>query len=207
MSRKNESEEVPNFFISLTKHLIEYSPSQKGVFRENGEKNDVLSLIDKLNSNENLNFKDFEITTLTSLYKQFFRELPEPLLTFKEYKNFINVNTINKQDEKIKALNSIFKNIHIHYRNLFYYLLMLLKIICEKQKINMMNEGKIFLIFLENLAVVFAPNILREVNQSDFSKIQDANKVVTFMIATFPKYLINLEDFENFSKKYNLNYN
>jgi hypothetical protein len=63
----------------------------------------------------------------------------------------------------------------------------------------MMNE--------ENLAVVFAPNILKNADNSvDFSNLQVGNQVVTFMIKYFPDYLSNFDDYIIFSKKNYQNY-
>jgi hypothetical protein len=87
----------------------------------------------------------------------------------------------------------------LNYRNLFYHLFTLLKNISSNQSVNMMNE--------ENLAVVFAPNILKNADNSvDFSNLQVGNQVVTFMIKYFPDYLSNFDDYIIFSKKNYQNY-
>jgi hypothetical protein len=104
MKRKTEkNNDVPNKFSLLHNYLLEYAHETKGIyihinilikgiFRIPGEQIYVDLLIDKINLDKELKFegkKDIEI--VSGIYKSFFRDLPEPLLTFDLYESFLKI--------------------------------------------------------------------------------------------------------------------
>jgi hypothetical protein len=67
------------------------------------------------------------------------RELPEPLLTFDEYDNFLKLYGVDNRNDKIQLLSLAFKNVPIHNRYLLYYLFVLIKKIAENKNENLMG--------------------------------------------------------------------
>jgi hypothetical protein len=126
------------------------------------------------------------------LFKQYLRELPEPLLTFDEYDNFLGILKIENEEGKINKITEIMERIPIHNRYLLYYLFTLIIKISENKSENLMG--------IDNLAVVFTPNILnpRLGSNVDLSKIQNANTVLVQLINLYPSYFLEFDDFKIF---------
>ncbi|CAK1595974.1 unnamed protein product [Parnassius mnemosyne] len=93
-----------------------------------------------------------DVHVVASVLKSYLRELPEPLLTYRLYENFINAS---RQPSEQTRLNSVWDAIHLlppaNYQNLR-YLIKFLSALTQNQGTNKMTPS--------NLAIVIAPNLL-----------------------------------------------
>jgi hypothetical protein len=66
----------------------------EGIYRKTGGNSQVKMLQDGFDKNENLDISDpdIDITAVTSVLKQYFRKLPNPLLTFEVYDRILETN-------------------------------------------------------------------------------------------------------------------
>jgi hypothetical protein len=200
MKRPHESTHlVPKILLDMINYLILNTPKVRGVFRENGSKknieilyNDLIFNNNTINTKKSFDFTSYELLSITSLFKQYLRELPEPLLTFDEYDNFLGILKIENEEGKINKITEIMERIPIHNRYLLYYLFTLIIKISENKSENLMG--------IDNLAVVFTPNILnpRLGSNVDLSKIQNANTVLVQLINLYPSYFLEFDDFKIF---------
>jgi len=80
---------ILNLLLSFIYTIIDLTV--EGIFRKNGNIRRLNALSEALDKNpDNINFQDFDNSIqLAALLKKFLRELPEPLLTFKLHKYFI----------------------------------------------------------------------------------------------------------------------
>ncbi|XP_037664178.1 rho GTPase-activating protein 44 isoform X5 [Choloepus didactylus] len=84
--------------------------------------------------------------------KSYLRELPEPLLTFELYDEWIQASNIQEQDKRLQALwNACEKLPKANYNNIRYLIKFLSKL-SEYQDINKMTPS--------NMAIVLGPNLL-----------------------------------------------
>jgi hypothetical protein len=192
MERSNESNNlIPDIIYKMLKYLILHAPSQKGVFRENGPTEEITSLMNDLIFGD-VDFKNYNFLTVTSLYKQFIRDLPDPLLTYTQYDKLMiwydNYKNY-EEEENVSILANIMMDIPVCNRMMMYYLFFLIFKISENKTENLMNY--------DNLAVVFSPNILKS-KEVDFTKFQKAKSVFLKMIELYPKYLVDFVDYKNF---------
>ncbi|RNA01964.1 rho GTPase-activating 11A isoform X1 [Brachionus plicatilis] len=130
----------------------------------------------KKQSEEGLyNFSNFAVFDLTSLVKLFFRELPESLLTFSLYANFIKAVKLESSNSKLESILSLclqLPDINLH---VLIYLMNFLKKITLQESVNKMNSF--------NLAVCFAPNIIyTRINKSNELYINEERIVVQLLI-------------------------
>ncbi|PVU84560.1 hypothetical protein BB560_007316, partial [Smittium megazygosporum] len=144
----------------IEKHGIDV----EGIYRKSGSTSDV-KLIQTRMSNiliKKQNLAEAEIAestvdvcAVTSILKQYFRELPIPLLSFDLYQNWITLfNTPNASDQyKITMCRKIAQSLPECHAATLVYLLRHLKRISENSKLNLMS--------ISNLSLVFAPNLLR----------------------------------------------
>lgn len=105
-----------------------------------------------------------DVHVIASVLKSYLRSLPEPLLTFRFYNEFLDVATIaNDQQRKAAILNIINKLPEANYNNLK-YLLKFLSYLSEKNQHNKMSTS--------NIAIVMAPNLLWQQNENDKNMAQ-----------------------------------
>ena len=87
-----------------------------------------------------------------SILKLYLRELPEPLLTFKCYKDFLKaVEKHSEEERKIEIKNTLAKLPNVNYLNLR-YLTKFLWLVTQNVDCNKMSS--------HNLAIVMSPNML-----------------------------------------------
>jgi len=66
----------------------------EGIFRKPGASSEIQSLKKRMAAGEKIDLNDVSIHALASLLKAFFRELPEPLLTYECYDLFVECSRI-----------------------------------------------------------------------------------------------------------------
>ncbi|XP_053715874.1 rho GTPase-activating protein 44-like isoform X5 [Synchiropus splendidus] len=84
--------------------------------------------------------------------KSYLRELPEPLMTFELYNDWIQASNIPDQDKRLQALQSACEKLPAVNSNNFKYLIKFLSKLTEHQDVNKMTPG--------NIAIVLGPNLL-----------------------------------------------
>ncbi|XP_048870676.1 rho GTPase-activating protein 44-like isoform X3 [Brienomyrus brachyistius] len=84
--------------------------------------------------------------------KSYLRELPEPLMTFDLYEEWIQASNIQDQDKRLQALLTACEKLPKANSNNFRYLIKFLAKLSEYQDVNKMTAG--------NIAIVLGPNLL-----------------------------------------------
>lgn len=96
---------------------------------------------------------------VASVLKAYLRSLPEPLLTYQHYQEFMEIAQIaNDQQRKAAILNIINQLPEGNYNNLKYLMKFLSKL-SEKNQQNKMST--------QNIAIVMSPNLLWPQNEND----------------------------------------
>lgn len=164
---------VPCFLKYAIEYINEFIHVE-GIFRRNGTASRLKEL--KKQVEEGIyNFSQFAIFDLTSLIKLFFRELPESLLTFSLYSNFIQAVKLETTKSKLESILNLclqLPDINLH---VLIYLMHFLKQITQQESLNKMNSF--------NLAVCFAPNIIyTRINKVNDLYINEERIVVQLLI-------------------------
>ncbi|XP_057681416.1 rho GTPase-activating protein 44 isoform X2 [Corythoichthys intestinalis] len=84
--------------------------------------------------------------------KSYLRELPEPLMTYELYNDWIQASNIPDQDKRLQALRGACDKLPPANNNNFRYLIKFLSKLTEYQDVNKMTPG--------NIAIVLGPNLL-----------------------------------------------
>ncbi|XP_028043764.1 rho GTPase-activating protein 44-like [Bombyx mandarina] len=143
--------------------LHELALHEEGLFRIAGATSKVRRM--KLSLDAGLfsvplppDYRDMHV--VASVLKSYLRELPEPLLTYRLYENFMNAS---RQPTEQARLNALWECIHLlpdaNYQNLR-YLIKFLSALTQNQNKNKMTPS--------NLAIVVAPNLLWAADESTF---------------------------------------
>lgn len=123
-----------------------------------------------------------DVNDAANILKQFLRALPEPLIPFTAYTEWVQLGQKLRQtesDENIEALRVLCAKLPIQCNNLLQYLAFHLAYITENSDVNKMTE--------HNLAIVFAPNLLRPKVDTHQTLISDS-PVTILIIAAAIKY-------------------
>lgn len=123
-----------------------------------------------------------DVHVIASVLKSYLRELPEPLLTYELYYNWIEAAKLPTEELRVEALSNVIKKLPLaNYDNLRY----LIKFLAELPK-NPKNK-----MTSSNIAIVIAPNILWSVtdmcNVADMSNATIVNSVVEMLVSNVDK--------------------
>ncbi|XP_061110442.1 rho GTPase-activating protein 30 [Conger conger] len=150
------SQEIPQVLRSCSEFIEEYGIVD-GIYRLSG----VSSNTQKLRGEFDIDgvpdlSKDVylqDIHCVSSLCKAYFRELPNPLLTYQLYDKFADAVAIQLEEERLVKIRDVLKDLPVpHYRTLEYLMRHLVKMATFASETNM---------HARNLAIVWAPNLLR----------------------------------------------
>uniref|UniRef100_A0AAY5ELJ3 Rho GTPase activating protein 33 n=1 Tax=Electrophorus electricus TaxID=8005 RepID=A0AAY5ELJ3_ELEEL len=152
----NCGQDVPQVLWSCSE-FIEKHGIVDGIYRHSGVSSNIQKLRHEFDS-ENIPdlTKDVymqDIHCVGSLCKLYFRELPNPLLTYQLYDKFaVSVHAMTEDERMIKVHDVIQQLPPPHYRTLEYLIRHLARLATFSNETNM---------HIKNLAIVWAPNLLR----------------------------------------------
>ncbi|XP_074849776.1 rho GTPase-activating protein 24 isoform X1 [Carettochelys insculpta] len=129
---------------------------EEGLFRLPGQANLVKELQDAFDCGEKPSFdSSTDVHTVASLLKLYLRELPEPVIPYAKYEDFLScAKLLSKEEETgVKELVKQVKNLPPVNYNLLKYICRFLDEVQSYAGVNKMS--------VQNLATVFGPNILR----------------------------------------------
>jgi hypothetical protein len=132
-----------------------------------------------------------DVHVVSGLLKQFIRELPEPLLTFELYETFVLASNVENTEERVLYIRKILKSLPTGNRVFLTYLIKFLSMVAAKADKNHMHA--------KNLAIVFAPSLLRPEVETMDSLLGDSlniNRILETMINHYEETFL-----PNFEKK------
>lgn len=129
-----------------------------GLYRVVGVSSKVQKLltlmIDENSNNLDLSAsEDWDIKTITSALKLYLRSLPEPLMTYGLYKEFISPAKGGSPESRIQAVHCLVHRLPERNRQVLGLLMKHLAKVVDHSKVNMMTVA--------NLGVVFGPTLMR----------------------------------------------
>ncbi|KAJ3274004.1 Rho GTPase-activating protein 15 [Terramyces sp. JEL0728] len=153
-----KNQEVPFFITSCIEAVEAKGLEYEGIYRKSGPMSQINTLFSAFNKGEHrsLNNPDdpFDITAITSILKKFFRDMPDPLIPSRFYKDLTECMKLpigNVRDSAIKTLvGQLPPENH----------LVLSYLINHLAKVQLYAEKN--LMTASNLGVVFGPTILRQ---------------------------------------------
>uniref|UniRef100_A0A673A0N6 GEM interacting protein n=1 Tax=Sphaeramia orbicularis TaxID=375764 RepID=A0A673A0N6_9TELE len=176
MMPRDRLDEVPFVVLLCTSEIESRALSVQGVYRVSGSKPRVQKLCQAFEmQKEQVDLSDLSPHDITSILKHFFKELPEPLLTFDLYNDFIAVGkTIQhlSERESLPDTNEIMDVVHNLQKLLQklppYCYSTLQHMMCHLQKVSENCENKMS---PSNLGIVFGPTLLRPLVSTDMSML------------------------------------
>ncbi|XP_020496591.2 GEM-interacting protein [Labrus bergylta] len=169
-------DEVPFVVLRCTSEIESRALSVQGVYRVSGSKPRIQKLCQAFEiQKDQVDLSDLSPHDITSILKHFFKELPEPLLTFDLYNNFIavgkNIQHLSEREptpdtneimDIINSLQKLLQRLPSYCHSTLQHLLSHLQRVSENQE-NKMSPS--------NLGIVFGPTLLRPLVSTDMSMI------------------------------------
>ncbi|CAL8256616.1 unnamed protein product [Lota lota] len=167
---------VPVLVEQCVSFIRQCGLQEEGLFRAPGQTNHVRELQDAFDRGEKPKFDSTtDVHTVASLLKLYIRELPEPVIPFSKYTQFLSCAQLLTKDrglgivelrKQVKALPQVNYN--------------LLKYVCRflDEVQSHSNENKMS---VQNLATVFGPNILRPRVEDPVTMMEGSSQVQHLM--------------------------
>ncbi|TRY83637.1 hypothetical protein DNTS_003866 [Danionella cerebrum] len=156
--------------------IREQGLKEEGLFRMPGQANLVKDLQDAFDCGEKPLFdSNTDVHTVASLLKLYLRELPEPVIPFTKYDDFLTCAQLLLKDEEL-GLSELVKQVNTLPQANYNLLKYICKFLDEVQSHS--NENKMS---VQNLATVFGPNILRPKVEDPISMMEGTSQVQQLM--------------------------
>uniref|UniRef100_A0A6Q2Y4B3 Rho GTPase activating protein 22 n=1 Tax=Esox lucius TaxID=8010 RepID=A0A6Q2Y4B3_ESOLU len=149
---------------------------EEGLFRMPGQANLVKDLQEAFDCGDKPLFdSNTDVHTVASLLKLYLRELPEPVVPFSKYEDFLTCAQLLAKDaeEGVQELGKHVSNLPTDNYNLLKYICMFLDEVQSHANKNKMS--------VQNLATVFGPNILRPKMEDPVAIMEGTSLVQSLM--------------------------
>lgn len=188
-----ENSNVPLIVSRCIKEVEERGLDIEGIYRISGGNLTIIS-IEQGFSNYNYNttgkedtrqvnklneLLDCDINAVTSALKRYLRKIPDPLIPYDVYNEFIKLNSVTSNAKKISDCRAkVIDKLPTANKEVLYLLCKHLELVNSYSSLNRMNY--------KNLSVVFAPTIARdETGQREMMDMGNRNDVTEFLLNNY----------------------
>ncbi|KAF7661877.1 hypothetical protein LDENG_00252380 [Lucifuga dentata] len=185
---------VPKVVESLLMYVEMNGLYSEGIYRKSGSACRARELHQILEADpDGACLEDYPIHTVTGLVKRWLRELPDPLMTFALYSDFLGAVELPTRSERIKAVYQKIDELPPSNYNTLERLIFHLVKVAKEEEYNKMSAN--------SLAIVFAPCILRTPDASDpFLGMKDVSRttlcVEILITEQFRRYKEKMQDIQ-----------
>ncbi|XP_061151306.1 unconventional myosin-IXb isoform X4 [Syngnathus typhle] len=169
----NKANPIPKVVELLLMHVEMNGLYTEGIYRKSGSTCRARELHQIMEIDpEAANLDNYPIHTITGLVKRWLRELPDPLMTFALYSDFLHAVEFPDRAERIRAVYQKIDELPLANYNTLERLIFHLVRVANEVDYNKMTSS--------SLAIVFAPCVLRSPNSDDpFLGMKDVAKTTT----------------------------
>ncbi|XP_051739248.1 unconventional myosin-IXAb isoform X15 [Ctenopharyngodon idella] len=183
---------VPLVVEKLINYIEMHGLYTEGIYRKSGSTNKIKELKQGLDTDANsVSLDDYNIHVIASVLKQWLRDLPNPLMTFELYEEFLRAMGLQDKREVVQGVYSVIDQLSRTHLNTLERLVFHLVRISFQEETNRMSANA--------LAIVFAPCILRCPDTTDpLQSVRDIGKttacVELIICEQMRKYKARLKD-------------
>ncbi|KAK6606028.1 Rho-type GTPase-activating protein 4 [Botrytis cinerea] len=172
-----ERRQIPSVVTRCIEEVELRGMDIEGIYRKTGGTGQVNIIKEGFDKTEDYDISDpdLDITAVTSVLKQYFRKLPVPLLTFDVYDRVLESISIEDNAERCTHLRNTVNMLPPKHRDCLEFLIFHLVRVAKRESENLMTP--------KNLAVVFAPTIMRDHSiDREMTDMHAKNQAVQFVI-------------------------
>ncbi|PIG79300.1 Rho GTPase activator Rga [Aspergillus arachidicola] len=186
---EHEKSIIPAIITRCIQEVELRGMDMEGIYRKSGASSAIQTIRDGFErqpQDYDISDPDLDIHAVTSALKQYFRKLPNPLITFDVYEMIIETGEIASQPERIETLQKCLLELPRVHRDVLEFLIFHLKRVVEREKENLMTS--------QNIAVVFAPTIMRPQSLArEMTDVQKKNDVLKFLVENCQEVFMGLQ--------------
>uniref|UniRef100_A0A3B4CUI6 Myosin IXA n=1 Tax=Pygocentrus nattereri TaxID=42514 RepID=A0A3B4CUI6_PYGNA len=188
----NDERSVPLVVEKLINYIEMHGLYTEGIYRKSGSTSKVKELKQALDTDVNsVNLDEYNIHVIASVFKQWLRDLPNPLMTFELYEEFLRVMGLPDKKEVVRGVYSVVDQLSRTHLYTLERLIFHLVRIALQEETNRMSANA--------LAIVFAPCVLRCPDTIDpLQSVQDIGKTTAcielIICEQMNKYKARLKD-------------
>lgn len=157
-----EKSKIPLIVEKCIESVEERGMDYEGIYRKSGAVGQMRQIQQAFEKGETPNLNDEEkwndICAITSVLKQYFRELPNPLFTYELHSKYVDAMKITNSTEQLQTISQLIQILPIENFNTLKFLMEHLHRVQQRSKENLMTS--------KNLAVIFGPTLLRHQDES-----------------------------------------
>uniref|UniRef100_A0A4W5R5Y3 Myosin IXB n=1 Tax=Hucho hucho TaxID=62062 RepID=A0A4W5R5Y3_9TELE len=169
----SEDNPIPIVLEIMLEHVEMNGLLTEGIYRKSGSANRMKELHQLMETDPHaVCLEDYPIHTVTGLIKQWLRKLPDPLMTFTHYNDFLRAVELPEKQEQLHAIYKVLEQLPTACFNTLERLFFHLVKVSKDESHNRMSPN--------SLAIVFAPCILRCPDSADpLMSMKDVAKTTT----------------------------
>ena len=176
---------VPSFVDDVISAMRQMDVSVEGIFRKNGNVRRLKELAEAIDRDaEAVNLLEDNPVQLAALLKKFFRELPDPLLTARLHRLFVQTQQVADSDERQRLLFLVTMLLPRAHRDTMEVLFVFLKWVASFSHVDEETGSRMD---LANLATVMCPNIL-------YSRASEPTRGETILSQRVVQHLLEHQD-------------
>ncbi|KAJ5382888.1 Rho GTPase activation protein [Penicillium concentricum] len=161
----------------------------EGIYRKSGAASVIQTIregFERSPFDYDISDPDLDIHAVTSTLKQYFRKLPNPLITYEVYELVIDSAEVSPMSARIELLQKSLLELPRVHRDVLEFLIFHLRRVVERHEENLMTS--------QNVAVVFAPTIMRpESLAREMTDVQKKNDVLKFLVENCQEVFMGMQ--------------
>jgi len=166
----NQDQTIPLIVLNCMRYLLRNGTEVEGIFRLSGRAQRIEELKNAYDRGEAVDFSsEPDVHVISGLLKLYFRDLPDPLCTFTLYAEWIAAYDATDLEATKVRMKSLLKKLPTTNYLTLSSLMALLETISNSYQVTKMTAP--------NLAICWAPNILKPKEESLTSVLNDTNCV------------------------------
>ncbi|POG71538.1 Rho GTPase activation protein [Rhizophagus irregularis DAOM 181602=DAOM 197198] len=183
-----DGNDIPNVVQKCVKAVEIRGMDLEGIYRKNGGALQMRAIISAFEKGEEIDLDDpdqfNDISAVTSVFKQYLRDLPNPLFTYELYPNFLELVPMPNGEEKIEKFRELLLQLpKVNYATAKYIIEHLYRVKQFEAK-NLMTA--------KNLSLVFGPTLLQGPDpNSEIFDMNFKNAAVEYIIEHSNSLFIN----------------
>ncbi|CAO3649092.1 unnamed protein product [Cunninghamella blakesleeana] len=176
---KSENRQIPFIVQSCIEAVESRGLDMEGIYRKSGGSSQMKLIQQSFDNNENTDLTDTakwsDLCAITSVLKQYFRSLPNPLFPFEFYQPMMKAIDCHDMNERIDQLRNVLSTMPKENYMTIRYLMEHLERVQNRSQYNLMVP--------KNIATVFAPSLIRHPDEMrDIAEMNHKIHVMSFIL-------------------------
>ncbi|KAG9558388.1 RhoGAP-domain-containing protein, partial [Aureobasidium melanogenum] len=172
-----EKRVLPSIVTHCVEEVEKRGMDTEGIYRKSGGSGQVKLIQQGFEKDGayDISDPDLDIHAVTSALKQYFRKLPNPLITYEAYDPLLEAAQITEKEKQVPAIKAALEAMPQAHHDVLEYLVQHLCRVVKQESENLMTPL--------NLSVVFAPTILRPLSiEREMSDMQAQRMAVQALL-------------------------